>query len=63
MTAEEFAGVCNSAIGEESVRINGSSSGIMFQTFIKEAVAHGINWLNENAFSLSELPSVILSFS
>ena len=30
---------------------------------MKETVPYAISWLNENAFSLSDLPSVVFAFS
>jgi hypothetical protein len=54
MTSEEFAQVCNSAIcGNE----------LIFSSVLKEGVNQVSQWLKENAYSLSDLPSVIGAYS
>jgi hypothetical protein len=43
MTSEEFAMVCNSAVGDES---------LVFSSVLKEGANHAITWLKDNVFSL-----------
>lgn len=54
MTSDEFAQVCNSAI---------SDSHLIFSSVIKEGLNQTSSWLKENAFSLSDLPSVVGAYS
>jgi hypothetical protein len=54
MTSEEFAQVCNSVLGDEQV---------MFSSFLKEGANLASNWLKENAFSLSDISSVVGAYS
>lgn len=59
-SAEEFAMICNSLVATDS-QFNDST--LEFTSLLKEAVPYGISWFKDNAFSLSDLPSVVVAFS
>ena len=54
MTSEEFARVCNSALGDEQV---------IFSSVLREGANLASNWLKENSFSLSDISSVVGAYS
>lgn len=56
ITSTEFAVICNSSAYAETDEP-------LFQSFLKESTAQAEQWLGENAFSLSEVPSVIAAYS
>ena len=57
---EEFAMICNSLVATDS-QFNDLT--LEFTSLLKEAVPYAILWLNYNAFSLSDLPSVVVALS
>jgi hypothetical protein len=59
-SAEEFAMICNSLVATDSLF---NDLTLEFTSLLKEAVPQGITWLNDNAFALSDLPSVVVAFS
>ena len=62
MTSEEFASVCNSIAFSDS-HYHKSNDDVLFQSFLKDAAPQAEQYLRENAFSLEDLPSVVLSYS
>lgn len=58
--ADEFASVCNASI---SLISQGLGEEVLFQSFLKESVQKADQWLEENAFSLSDLASVTFAYS
>lgn len=53
-TSEEFAQICNASLGDDS---------LIFTSVLKEGVVQAGNWIKENSFSLSDLPSVFAAYS
>ena len=60
MNADEFTSICNSA---SNLIADGVSQDMLFQSFLKESVQQGEEWLVDNSYSLSDLPSVVFAYS
>jgi len=58
--ADEFASVCNASV---SMISQGLGEEVLFQSFLKESAQRADQWLEENAFSLSDLSSVTFAYS
>ena len=60
MNSDEFASICSSAA---SLFTQGLGPEMLFQSFLKESVQQAQEWLSDNSYSLSDLPSVVFAYS
>ena len=59
MNADEFTSICNSSA---SFLAQGHGQELIFQSFLKESVQQAQEWLVDNSYSLSDLPSVVFAY-
>jgi len=64
MRPEEFASICTAISSvDKSYNLTLENNDTMLQSFLKESVMQTEQWLSDNAFSLNDLPAVIVAYS